>query len=68
MPDSEYADALPFDAVLQSGDNATTQEDGLSNAEIRVLEDFRDYFRPIQPACRKQSKPLIYDHGVSCQN
>lgn len=59
MPDSEYADAFPFDAALQSGD----EQEGLSNAEIRLLENFRDYLRPIQPACRKPSEPFICDHG-----
>lgn len=59
MPDSGYADALPFDDALQPGD----EQEGLSNAEIRLLEDFRDYFRPIQPACRKLSEPFIYEYG-----
>lgn len=59
MPDSEYADALPFDHALQSGD----EQEGLSNAEIRLLEDFRDYFRSNQPACPKPGEPFIYDRG-----
>ncbi len=63
MPDSEYSDALPSGTVPPTGDEATTGERGLSNAEISLLEDFRDYLRPMQSTCRKPSEPFIHDHG-----
>jgi spermidine synthase len=63
MPDSEYSDALPLDAVLQSGDEANTEDGGFNNVAIKLLEDFRDYLRPTRSTCPKPSPPFIFDHG-----